>query len=79
MPSYITRIKLAIGLAGVLDDKSPLQPWDTAATKIKNTANTLLWDPAADLYKDNEKSTLHPREGTTWYIILRVSPATSQS
>ncbi|KAF2140998.1 glycoside hydrolase family 78 protein [Aplosporella prunicola CBS 121167] len=61
-------INRAIEVAAILNDTAHAANWTTTAARIKTTANTLLWDESAGLYRDNETTTLHPQDGNVWAI-----------
>ena len=63
----------------MLNDTSILQNYITAADGIKKSANALLWDASASLYRDNETTTLHPQDGNVWAILANVSDSSTKS
>lgn len=61
-----------------MKDDSVTSSWSSHAATIKVSANKLLWDASAGLYKDNENSTLHPQDGNTWAIKANMTLDASQ-
>jgi hypothetical protein len=46
-----------------------LDSWAQKAAGIKSSANRLLWDDDAGLYRDNETTRLHPQDGNSWAVV----------
>ncbi|EXJ88367.1 hypothetical protein A1O1_05297 [Capronia coronata CBS 617.96] len=72
-------LNLGTTLAGVLNDTT-VGAWSKYATEIKTAANARLWDPSANLYRDNDTrplTQLHPQDGNAWAVLsnLTTSPA----
>lgn len=61
-------LDLGIKLARVLDDNSVVERWAMVATKVKATANSLLWSSSDGLFYDNETTTLAPQDGNVWAV-----------
>ncbi|KAK5673753.1 hypothetical protein LTS12_029753, partial [Elasticomyces elasticus] len=66
-------------LARALNDQNTTTTWSHTAATLKQTANNLLWDAKAGLYKDNETTTLHPQDGNTWAIKANLTLSPSQA
>ncbi|MFJ9481589.1 MGH1-like glycoside hydrolase domain-containing protein [Streptomyces mirabilis] len=57
-------------LAAVEGDSALAASWNGKAAAIKTAANSLLWDAAKGMYKDNPTSGLYPQDGNSlavWY------------
>ena len=68
-------------LADMVNDTS-VSSWRGRATKIKQAAYERLWDPEANLYRDNDTrplTNLHPQDGNAWAIVSRLTTSTEQS
>lgn len=73
---------LASDLAGILNDTSEIPSWMNYSTNIKNAANTVLWDDAAGLYRDNdtaEGALLYPQDGNSWAVFANLTANSSQA
>jgi hypothetical protein len=68
-----------IQLATALNDTSLVANWSATAETIKASANALLWDQEAGMYKDNETTTLHPQDGNAWAIVSNLTLNATQS
>ncbi|OAL46544.1 Six-hairpin glycosidase [Pyrenochaeta sp. DS3sAY3a] len=68
----------AISLATALNDTAPIPSWRSTAANLKTAANSLLWDPEAGMYKDNETTTLHPQDGNAWAVVANLTATASQ-
>ncbi len=55
------------------EDSTLLDSWAKSAADIKTSANRLLWDESAGLYRDNETTTLHPQDGNSWAVVSGVA------
>jgi hypothetical protein len=58
------------GLATVEGDSALAAGWTSRAAALKSAANSLLWDAAQGMYKDNPGSALYPQDGNSlavWY------------
>ncbi|MFJ6086976.1 MGH1-like glycoside hydrolase domain-containing protein [Streptomyces sp. NPDC092369] len=57
-------------LATAEGDSALAASWNSKAAAIKSAANSLLWDAAKGMYKDNPTSGLYPQDGNSlavWY------------
>jgi len=57
-------------LAIAENDPNDAANWSLRAATLKSVANSLLWNPAVGLYRDNPNSTLYPQDGNSlavWY------------
>lgn len=63
----------AITLAEALNDTSSIASWQSTASTIKATANSLLWNETTGLYHDNETTTLSPQDGNVWAVISNLT------
>lgn len=61
-------------LAGLRGDTAAVATWTAAATKLKDAANTTLWDDAAGQYRDNPTSDLHPQDGNSLAVWYGIAP-----
>ncbi|KAF1927702.1 glycoside hydrolase family 78 protein [Didymella exigua CBS 183.55] len=74
---------LAVSLSSInttlpsLDAQASL--WTSAATRLKNSYNTLLWDASASLYRDNTTTALHPQDGNALALLYNLTTSDSQS
>ncbi|PLB50646.1 Six-hairpin glycosidase [Aspergillus steynii IBT 23096] len=66
-------------LSSLLNDTTPQQNWTRTASRIKSSANHLLWDASAGLYIDNQTTTMHPQDGNVWAIKANLTNSTTQS
>lgn len=66
-------------LSTLLNDTTQTRNWTTTASRIKASANALLWDASAGLYRDNQTTTLHPQDGNVWAIKSNLTNTTTQS
>ncbi|KAF2031214.1 bacterial alpha-L-rhamnosidase domain-containing protein [Setomelanomma holmii] len=71
-------INQGIQLATALNDTTSITNWTATAASIKTSANTLLWDSAAGMYRDNETTTLYPQDGNAWAVVSNLTTNTSQ-
>lgn len=64
---------MSIKLANWLGDNSTSSTWASAMDGIKAAVNQQLWDPAQNLFFDNDAdqtaSAVHPQDGNSWAII----------
>jgi hypothetical protein len=72
-------INQGIQLATSLNDTAPIANWTSTADRVKSSANTLLWDSSAGMYRDNETTTLHPQDGNSWAIVANLTSNSSQT
>lgn len=68
-----------IALAKALNDTASTADWQTIAAKIKTSANDLLWDEQAGMYKDNETTTLYPQDGNSWAVVANITLNSTQA
>ena len=70
-------------LASTLNDSnSSVLNWSTYAANIKSAANEALWDPSANLYRDNDTlplTTLHPQDGNSWAVMANLTNSSAQA
>jgi hypothetical protein len=66
-------LSTAIQLGYAVGDTSLVSAWEKYYSGIVSAANSLLWDEAAGLYKDNQTTTLHPQDGNVWAVISGVA------
>lgn len=69
----------ALSLASALNDTTYTANWTITANRLKTAANTLLWDPTTNLYRDNETTTLHPQDGNAWALKSNLTLSSQQS
>ena len=69
----------ALDLADALNDTTHSANWTAAAARIKSSANALLWDTTAGMYRDNETTTLHPQDGNAWAIVANLTQNHTQT
>ncbi|EIN11196.1 bacterial alpha-L-rhamnosidase domain-containing protein [Punctularia strigosozonata HHB-11173 SS5] len=60
-------------LADALNETDLLASWAQTAATIKSSANELLWDASAGMYRDNETTTLHPQDGNAWAVVSNLT------
>ena len=68
-------------LATAVNDSS-VSAWSTHAAKIKHAAYERLWDPRANLYRDNDTkplTTLHPQDGNAWAVLSGLTMSEKQN
>ena len=68
----------AVELAETLGDEHAIFKYSKYATSIKDAANKLLWDPSANLFIDNETTTLHPQDGNSIAVLADLSQSNHQ-
>ncbi|EMC93052.1 glycoside hydrolase family 78 protein [Baudoinia panamericana UAMH 10762] len=72
-------INQGIALGQVLNESSSLlNSWAQRAAGIKASANRLLWNDTAGMYRDNETTTLMPQDGNCWAILANLTANSSQ-
>ena len=70
----------ALTLIASLAQDSILTPaWSTAAKELKQAYNSILWDSAAGLYRDNETTSLHPQDGNAMALLFNLTMSASQA
>jgi hypothetical protein len=72
-------INQGLNLASILNDSASVANWAPKAEAIKVAANKLLWNPATNLFLDNETTTLSPQDGNAWAVKANLTLSTSQS
>lgn len=73
-------LNLGVSLAKVVNDNT-VSNWSTTASTIKTSAQR-LWDPSANLYRDNDTqplTNLHPQDGNCWAIISNITTSSAQN
>ncbi|KFZ03422.1 hypothetical protein V502_10960 [Pseudogymnoascus sp. VKM F-4520 (FW-2644)] len=72
-------IEVSLKLAGAVGDSSVVDTWTTAMAGIKKAINERLWDPAQNLFFDNDvnktASAVHPQDGNSWVVVAGVVDA----
>ncbi|EIN13193.1 Six-hairpin glycosidase [Punctularia strigosozonata HHB-11173 SS5] len=66
-------------VAAILNESSLVASWAQTASTLKSSANTLLWDHSAGMYRDNETTTLHPQDGNAWAVVANLTLSATQS
>ncbi|KAF2758411.1 bacterial alpha-L-rhamnosidase domain-containing protein [Pseudovirgaria hyperparasitica] len=66
-------------LAEALNDTSVITTYQNYAANIKSAAQDLLWDPSANLFRDNETTSLHPQDGNAWAVLANLTTSSSQA
>ena len=63
----------------MLDDHTQDDIWKSTMNGIKNSVNERLWDPAQNLFFDNDhnqtSNAIHPQDGNSWVIIANLVDA----
>lgn len=67
-----------ISLASTLNDSSATANWSSVAERVKQSANSLLWNNDAGMYIDNETTTLMPQDGNSWAVVANLTLNSSQ-
>lgn len=66
-------------LAAAVGDESIVETYQTAMSGIKQAVNERLWDPAQNLFFDNDTiqtaESVHPQDGNSWAIISGIVDA----
>ncbi|TFK45478.1 glycoside hydrolase family 78 protein [Heliocybe sulcata] len=73
--TYIT----AANLAGYMNDSDLQATYAANASAVKAAYNTLLWDDAAGMFRDNDTTTLHPQDGNSLAVLYNVTNSPSQN
>ncbi|PBP21761.1 hypothetical protein BUE80_DR007188, partial [Diplocarpon rosae] len=69
-------LDVTLQLADAVGDTSNRSYWSSVMAGIKSAANAKLWDPAQNLYFDNDTGTsLHPQDGNSWAVISGIADA----
>lgn len=71
-------INHGIELAAALNDTSSTYNWTAIASRIKTSANELLWNEEAGMYIDNETTTLMPQDGNSWAVVANLTVNSTQ-
>ncbi|CAK5265870.1 unnamed protein product [Mycena citricolor] len=70
----------AADLATHLDNVSLAATYLANATKVKTAFNTLLWDAAAGLFRDNDVPTsIHPQDGNALAVLYNLTTSDAQN
>jgi hypothetical protein len=72
-------INQGLNLASILNDSASITEWSPKADAIKVAANSLLWNPATNLFIDNETTTLSPQDGNAWAVKANLTLSMAQS
>jgi hypothetical protein len=75
-------VNLGLSLADVLNDTTVTSRWSKYAANIKSATNAHLWDPSANLYRDNDTvplTKLHPQDGNAWAVVSNLTLSQAQS
>jgi len=59
----------AVKLANAVGNTTLVANWTEAAAGIQAAANSLLWDASQNVFKDNEASTLYPKDGNSYALL----------
>ncbi|KAJ6029591.1 uncharacterized protein N7446_011058 [Penicillium canescens] len=72
-------LDISLQLAEVLNDHSQDDIWKSTMNGIKTSVNERLWDPAQNLFFDNDhnqtSNAIHPQDGNSWAIIANLVDA----
>ncbi|MGW1214388.1 alpha-L-rhamnosidase-related protein [Streptomyces sp. NPDC002499] len=66
-------------LATAEGDSALAASWNSKAAAIKSAANSLLWDAAKGMYKDNPTSGLYPQDGNSLAVWYGLTDSTAKS
>jgi hypothetical protein len=70
---------MSLKLADAVGDRSVVNTWTSAMAGIKKAVNEHLWDPAQNLFFDNDRnqtpSALRPQDGNSWAIVAGITEA----
>ncbi|GME40135.1 Bacterial alpha-L-rhamnosidase [Neofusicoccum parvum] len=53
--------------------------WSAAASRLKESYNTQLWDTTASLYRDNTTTSLNPQDGNALALLFNLPSTSAQS
>lgn len=70
-----------LSLADMVNDTC-VASWKSTAAQIKQAAYHRLWDPKANLYRDNDirpLTKLHPQDGNAWAVVSGLTTSAQQS
>lgn len=62
----------------VMVDNGIATSWRSKAETLKTAVNQLLWDNGAGMYRDNERSTIHPQDGNSFAAMMNLTTNSSQ-
>ncbi|KAB5546906.1 alpha-L-rhamnosidase [Coniochaeta sp. 2T2.1] len=66
-------LDMSLRLSDVLNDHALDSAWKSAMAGIRSAVNQQLWDPAQNLFFDNDRNkstdSVHPQDGNSWAII----------
>jgi len=69
-----------IALGQALNESSGLlDSWAETAERIKEAANTRLWNATTGLYHDNETTTLSPQDGNCWAVVANLTDSADKN
>ncbi|KIW91984.1 uncharacterized protein Z519_06966 [Cladophialophora bantiana CBS 173.52] len=74
-------LNLGTTLADIMND-STVSAWSRYAARIKNATMVQLWDPVANLYRDNDTlplTKLHPQDGNAWAVVSNLTGSFEQN
>lgn len=67
---------MSLVLASAVNDSSVVQTYQSAMANIKTAANERLWDPAQNLFFDNDTiqtpESVHPQDGNSWAVVAGI-------
>ncbi|KAF2187889.1 glycoside hydrolase family 78 protein [Zopfia rhizophila CBS 207.26] len=72
-------LDMSLRLAEAVGDDSVVANWTAAMAGIKDAVNEHLWDPAQNLFFDNDRnqtaSAIHPQDGNSWAVVAGIVDA----
>jgi hypothetical protein len=74
---YTLNQGISLGKA-IGEEQSLLDSWTKTAEKLKDAANSLLWDDETGMFKDNETTTLAPQDGNSWSVKANLTTSDEQ-
>ncbi|EGO04202.1 glycoside hydrolase family 78 protein [Serpula lacrymans var. lacrymans S7.3] len=69
----------AADLATHLGDTSLAEAYAANATIVKTAYNSMLWDAAAGMYRDNETTTMYPEDGNSLAVVYNLTQTPEQN
>lgn len=78
-PKILQSLITASELASELGNTRLAAAYLSNATALKSDFNSLLWDDAAGMFRDNDISTLHPQDGNSLAILFNVTHSAAQN
>lgn len=66
-------------LASQLGDAELAETYIANATHLKESINRVLWDESAEMYRDNETTTLHPQDANSLAVLFNVTQTQEQN